>query len=161
LYFTTDRNLEITKLLLARDANVNIAGTYNATPLDVALVRGCRDAYAAIWFKRPEDTKNSPCTPTAVINTVTMLLEHGAKVDMPENNGVYPLMRAAQTGNLDLVKLLIAHGADINVRDNKGHTVLEYAKEGRGTQMGFAGYKKTTGNEEVIKYFEGMGLKKK
>jgi ankyrin repeat protein len=161
LYFTTDRNLEITKLLLARDANVNIAGTYNATPLDVALVRGCGDAYAAIWFKRPEDTKNSPCTPTAVINTVTMLLEHGAKVDMPENNGVYPLMRAAQTGNLDLVKLLIAHGADINVRDNKGHTVLEYAKEGRGTQMGFAGYKKTTGNEEVIKYFEGMGLKKK
>jgi len=161
LYFTTDRNLEITKLLLARGANVNITGTYNATPLDVALVRGCGDAYAGLWFKRPEDVKNFSCTPTAVINTVTLLLEHGAKVDMPENNGVYPLMRAAQTGNLDLVKLLLAHGADINVRDNKGHTVLEYAKEGRGTQMGFGGYKKSAGNEEVIKYFEGQGLKKK
>jgi len=161
LFFTTDKNLEITKLLLARNANVNITGSYNATPLDVALVRGCGDAYAGIWFKKPQDVKNSPCTPTAVIKTVTLFLEHGAKVDMPEVNGVYPLMRAAETGNLDLVKLLIAHGADINVRDNKGHTVLEYAREGRGTQMGFAGYKKSAGNEEVIKYFEGQGLKKK
>ena len=161
LYFTTDKNLETTKLLLARGANVNIAGTYNATPLDVVLVRGCGDAYAAIWYKKPEDIKNSPCTPTDVIKTVTMFLEHGAKVDMPETNGIYPLMRAAETGNLDLVKLLLAHGADINVRDNKGHTVLEYAKEGRGTQMGFAGYKKSAGNLEVIKYFEDQGLKKK
>ncbi len=161
LYFTTDRNLEITKLLLARGANVNITGTYNATPLDLAIVRGCGDAYAGIWSKRPESTKNSPCTPTAVIQTVTLLLEHGAKVDMPEIGGVYPLMRAAETGNLDLVKLLIAHGADINVKDNKGRTVLEYAREGRGTQMGFAGYKRSAGNEEVIKYFESQGLKKK
>jgi ankyrin repeat protein len=160
LYFTTDRNLEITKLLLARGANVNVAGTYNATPLDVALVRGCGDAYAGIWSKRPEDIKNSPCTSTDVIKTATMFLEHGAKVDMAEISGVYPLMRAAETGNLDLVKLLIAHGADINVRDNKGRSVLEYAKEGRGTQMGFVGYKKSAGNEEVIKYFEGQGLKK-
>ena len=161
LYFTTDRNLAITKLLLARDANVNITGAYNATPLDVALVRGCGDAYAGIWYKRPADIKNYPCTPTAVIQTVTLLLEHGAKVDTPENNGVYPLMRAAETGNLELVKLLIAHGADINVRDIKGRTVLEYAREGRGTQMGFAGYKRSAGNEEVIKYLEGQGLKKK
>ncbi|MGA3159875.1 MAG: ankyrin repeat domain-containing protein [Terracidiphilus sp.] len=161
LYFITDKNLEITKLLLARGANVNITGTYNATPLDVALVRGCGDAYAGIWSKRPQDVKDSPCTPTSVTQTVTLLLEHGAKVDMPEINGVYPLMRAAETGNLDLVKLLLAHGADINVRDYKGHTVLEYAKEGRGTQMGFASYKRTAGNEEVIKYFEGLGLKKK
>jgi ankyrin repeat protein len=161
LYFITDKNLEITKLLLARGANVNITGTYNATPLDVALVRGCGDAYAGIWSKRPQDVKDSPCTPTSVIQTVTLLLEHGARVDMPETNGVYPLMRAAETGNLDLVKLLIAHGADINVRDIKGHTVLEYAREGRGTQMGFAGYKKSAGNEEVIRYFESLGLKKK
>jgi ankyrin repeat protein len=161
LFFTTDRNLEITKLLLARGANVNITGGYNATPLDFALLRGCGDAYVGIWSKRPQDVKDSPCTPTAVIQTVTLLLEHGAKVDMPETNGVYPLMRAAQTGNLDLVKLLIEHGADINVRDNKGHTVLEYANEGRGTQMGFAGYKKSAGNVEVIKYIEGQGLKKK
>ncbi len=161
LYFTTDRNLEITKLLLARGANVNITGTYNATPLDVALVRGCGDAYAGIWSKKPADTKNSPCTPTSVIQTVTLLLEHGAKVDMPETNGVYPLMRAAETGNLDLVKLLISHGADINVKDIKGRSALEYANEGRGTQMGFAGYKKSAGNVEVIKYFESQGLKKK
>jgi len=161
LYLTMDKNLEITRLLLARGANVNIAGAYNATPLDVALVRGCGDAYAAVWFKRPEDTKNSPCTPTDVIRTVTLFLEHGAKVDVPEISGVYPLMRAAETGDLELVKLLIAHGADINVRDNKGRTVLEYAREGRGTQMGFAGYKKSAGNLEVIKYFEGMGMKKK
>jgi ankyrin repeat protein len=160
LYFATDRNLEITKLLLARGANVNVTGTYNATPLDVALVRGCGEAYAGIWSKRPEDVKGSPCTPTDVIKTVTMFVEHGAKVDMPEISGVYPLMRAAETGNLDLVKLLLAHGADINVRDNRGHSVLEYAKEGRGTQMGFVGYKKSAGNEEVIKYFEGQGLKK-
>jgi ankyrin repeat protein len=161
LFFTTDRNLETTKLLLARNASVNITGSYNATPLDLAIVRGCGDAYAGIWFKKPADIKNSPCTRTAVIQTVTLLLEHGAKVDMPETGGIYPLMRAAETGNLDLVKLLIAHGADINVRDNKGHTVFEYANEGRGTQMGFAGYKRSAGNEEVIKFFESQGLKKK
>jgi ankyrin repeat protein len=160
LYFTTDKNLEITKLLLARGANVNIVGGNNATPLAIALVRGCGDAYAGNWVKKPDD-KNFPCSPTAVIQTVTMLLEHGAKVDIPEHNGLYPLMRAARTGNLDLVKVLIAHGADINVKDTKGHSVLQYAKEGKGTQLGFGGsYKRTAGNEEVIKFFESQGLKK-
>jgi ankyrin repeat protein len=161
LYFITDKNLDITRLLLARGANVNITGTYNATPLDVALVRGCGDAYAGIWSKKPQDVKNSPCTSTAVIQTVTLLLEHGAKVDMPENNGVYPLMRAAETGNLNLVKVLIAHGANINVRDAKNHSVLEYAKNARGAQLGFLGYKKSAGDEEVIKFLESQGLKKK
>jgi hypothetical protein len=37
---------------------------------------------------------------------------------------------------------------------------LEYVKEGRGTQMGFMNYKRTAGNEEVIKFLESQGLKK-
>jgi ankyrin repeat protein len=159
LYFLTDRNIEITKLLLARNANVSIVGGNNATPLAFALVRACGDAYTGNWMNKPDD-KSFPCTATAVIKTVTMLLENGAKVDLPEKNGVYPLMRAARTGNIDLVKVLIAHGADINVKDAKGHSVLQYAKEGRGTQLGFASYKRTAGNEEVIKFFESQGLRK-
>jgi len=159
LYFLTDKNIEITKLLLARGANVNIVGGNNATPLAIALVRGCGDAYAGNWVTKPDD-KNFPCTSTPVIKTVTMLLEHGAKVDLAEKNGFYPLMRAARTGNLELVKALIAHGADVNVKDAKGRSVLQYAKEGRGTQLGFASYKRSAGNEEVIKFFESQGLKK-
>ncbi len=154
LSFLTDKNLNIAKLLFDRGAQVNIAGKSRTMPLVVALVRGCGDAYAENYFKG-EGTKRFPCAQTDVAKTVAMLLEHGAKVDIPDQNGTYPLMRAAETGNLYLVKLLIANRADIYARDDYGHSALQYAKDGRGV-----GNKKTTGNQEVVKFLEGQGVKK-
>jgi ankyrin repeat protein len=128
-------NLGMVNFLLANGADSNVRCSLGETPL-----------YDVAW--------------SGSVETMMMLLEHGAKVDIPDNGGVYPIMEAAQAGSLNKVKVLIAHGADINVKDSKGKSVLWYAKEGRGTELGWSGYKRSEANKETVEFLKGLGLKK-
>ena len=51
--------------------------------------------------------------------------EEGAQVDIKDNSGDTPLIRAIYRGNLEMVKYLISVGAEVTIKDNHGDTILE------------------------------------
>ena len=72
----------------------------------------------------------------ADVNTIRMLLDHGAKIDAPDPLGHTPLAYAAGSDLIptDVVKLLIARGANVNSRSphkssgDTGMSVLDVAR---------------------------------
>ena len=63
------------------------------------------------------------------------LYQQGANVNLADNQGVTPLMRAVQLGYVEGVQKLIAHGARVDVTNNSGETPLMYAVHGRNAEM--------------------------
>lgn len=59
--------------------------------------------------------------------TLTMLLDRGAKVNLPSTYNLTPLMAAAAAGRADNVKILLEYGADPNMLDDKDLTALDHA----------------------------------
>uniref|UniRef100_A0A8C5N9U9 Protein TANC1-like n=1 Tax=Gouania willdenowi TaxID=441366 RepID=A0A8C5N9U9_GOUWI len=55
------------------------------------------------------------------------LLEHGAKLEMPNRRGIAPLLSASKHGHTQVVELLLKQGADINTSDRQGRTALMLA----------------------------------
>jgi ankyrin repeat protein len=58
---------------------------------------------------------------------VTLLLDHGADVNVTTTAGSTPLHKAAVLGNVALVRLLLARGAYVNARNSGGQTPLTHA----------------------------------
>jgi ankyrin repeat protein len=56
-----------------------------------------------------------------------MLLEHGAAINAPADDGESPLHKASEKGHVDVVWLLLEHGADPNISDNYGKTPSDVA----------------------------------
>lgn len=56
-----------------------------------------------------------------------MLIKRGAKVNIPNEEGLTPLHETARIGNPRILKILIYAGADIHARDKEGETSLHYA----------------------------------
>ena len=51
-------------------------------------------------------------------------MEHGAKVNIRNWNGVTALGVAAMSGQEEIVEMLLEAGAEVNTRDNEGNTVI-------------------------------------
>ena len=65
------------------------------------------------------------------VNTVKLLLDFGADVNLKSYDGRTALIHAAIGGYVDAIPLLLAKGADLNAKDNSGMTALDNAKRGR------------------------------
>jgi ankyrin repeat protein len=99
-----DRNLEWTRLLLARGANPALADRNGVTPLMHAVLKG--------W---PEGAD--------------VLLKRGAQVDQTNGRGETALITAVHQRNPAIVRLLIAAGANPNRADHiAGMTARDYAR---------------------------------
>ncbi|OWF35671.1 uncharacterized protein LOC110442612 [Mizuhopecten yessoensis] len=60
--------------------------------------------------------------------TCRILLEHGARTDVPDRYGILPLHRVTSTSiNSKMIDLLLDFNADIEALDNHGKRPLEYA----------------------------------
>ncbi|WP_439899824.1 ankyrin repeat domain-containing protein [Paraburkholderia phymatum] len=94
-------DIDIVKLLIAKDAEVNKKGW---APLHYASANGHDDI-------------------------VKLLLDHDAYIDAGSPNGTTPLMMAARGGHVSTVKLLLDSGADLNVKNQIGLTALDFAKQ--------------------------------
>jgi len=55
---------------------------------------------------------------------ISLLINHGADMNIINNEGDTPLLMACKTGNYDLAQALIEGGADVNIGDREGNTPL-------------------------------------
>ena len=58
-----------------------------------------------------------------------ILIEHGAKINVTDENGSSPLIFAATCGNVSVAKIFIAHGAEVNLQNSKKNSALHCASE--------------------------------
>ncbi|KAF3859318.1 hypothetical protein F7725_021717 [Dissostichus mawsoni] len=63
------------------------------------------------------------------VDMVTFLVENGAAINQPDNEGWIPLHAAASCGYLDIAEYLIAQGASVGVVNSEGETPLDIAEE--------------------------------
>jgi len=56
------------------------------------------------------------------------LLEHGANLNVQDNDGRTPLHYAVENCHVDVARVLFDHGADPTIRDNEGMTPLDYGR---------------------------------
>ena len=62
------------------------------------------------------------------VETVKLLIDHGAEVNLKSINGWVPLIDASIRGRTDIVRLLLDHGADVNLQaDTSGQTAPHHA----------------------------------
>ena len=64
------------------------------------------------------------------IDCVKLMIDRGANVNLPGDEGVTPLMtsvRVSYRGTIEITKLLIKKGAQVNARASRGSTALMYA----------------------------------
>ncbi len=61
------------------------------------------------------------------LETVQLLINHGALIEVQDHDGNTPLMFAAVSGNATLIELLLAEGANINARNQRGQDALVFA----------------------------------
>ncbi|KAJ6215397.1 hypothetical protein RDWZM_009897 [Blomia tropicalis] len=61
-------------------------------------------------------------------NIVTMLINHGAKVNIQDSDGRTPMIKAIECGHTNVLQLLMQSGADIDLADREhGNTALHHA----------------------------------
>ncbi|KPP63746.1 protein phosphatase 1 regulatory subunit 12A-like, partial [Scleropages formosus] len=63
------------------------------------------------------------------VDMVTFLVEHGANINQPDNEGWIPLHAAASCGYLDIAEYLISQGANVGMVNSEGETPLDIAEE--------------------------------
>ena len=69
------------------------------------------------------------------ISEVKLLLDHGADVNVKDEDGETPLFCASNNGHKEIVKLLLEHGADVNAKNNYGNSPLHCVSEKGHTEI--------------------------
>jgi|GEM_PF-2037086 len=131
LYYSVsgNKNVELTKLLIERGANVNEAGFDGKT----ALHRAAMEAHADV---------------------AEVLLDHGANANLPDYDGNTPLIHAAYNRHPGVLKLLVQRGANVDAVDYSGNTALHYAKNLKCDKV--VGILKKAGAKDVQNVDEGF-----
>lgn len=64
-------------------------------------------------------------------SAASLLISHGAEVNLANNAGFTPLMVASRWGGANTVRVLLSHGADVNLELPDGKTALDLALAAR------------------------------
>ena len=112
-------NLEATRLLLSKGANVNAV----SGPPDQKVQNGIIDLglFTPLIF----------ASSLGPVDLVKALLDAGANINAQESRGMTPLMYAVTTdhGDVEIAKLLIARGANVNLKSTAGETAADWARK--------------------------------
>ncbi|KAM3875868.1 cyclin-dependent kinase 4 inhibitor C [Diretmus argenteus] len=131
-------NLHAVLSLLQNGADVNGRNRYDRTPLQVvklgspAVARALLDAGAD-----PNVPDRSICRLTVTHDaarvgfedTVRVLVDYGADVNLVDWHGNLPLHLAAGAGHLEVVRLLIGRTAEPGRPNAQGHTAYQLARD--------------------------------
>lgn len=106
-----ERHYRIAEKLLLHHADVNAKNNRGRTAL-----------YGAV----SSESESEP-----LLNLVTLYLEYGAKIDTVDNDGVTPLLYAANHAKLPMVKLLVERASQVGIKldheDSQGRNLLHHA----------------------------------
>ena len=134
--------LEAAKLLIRHGADPDKRGRTTCTVLNEAARSGRMEMirYLVEELKLPVNQQDyfgwSPVFCAAqhcCIEALQYLLEHGGDPNLPDKDGVTPLMRAFHDEfstceiHIRIAELLVKYGADVNRRNKYGNTALFYA----------------------------------
>uniref|UniRef100_A0A8C7XIK9 Protein phosphatase 1 regulatory subunit n=1 Tax=Oryzias sinensis TaxID=183150 RepID=A0A8C7XIK9_9TELE len=110
-------------------------------PAQAAIQRKCSVCWTGVltstmpmWTASQRSTRSSDLSGVRAciddnVDMVTFLVEHGASVNQPDNEGWIPLHAAASCGYLDIAEYLISQGASVGVVNSEGETPLDIAEE--------------------------------
>jgi ankyrin repeat protein len=129
--------VDIVRLLLACDADINVQSAYGCTPIieafsnygvcNVDVIRLLIDNGADVNII--DRTKKSACHHAAARGNaaaLALIIPHVA--DVNRRDGLHtPLEHACMDGHLDAMRLLVEHGADVNTRCSLNCTPLRAA----------------------------------
>ncbi|KAK0124782.1 hypothetical protein ONS96_008663 [Cadophora gregata f. sp. sojae] len=129
--------LEVVKLLLENNADIQVTDKNGDTPLHEAssagrveviklLLEKMADVQAVNNYRR---TPLHEASSAGSIDVVKLLLEKGADIQAVNKFGNTPLHNAILEGKLEVVKLLLEKKADIQAVNKGGKTPLDYASE--------------------------------
>ncbi|KAK6169536.1 hypothetical protein SNE40_020574 [Patella caerulea] len=126
---------ECVQLLVTKGMDINKLNQLNETPLYLAVCRG-NDEMAKSLIKSHCDVNIKVGNNVESVLLASIRLKHttvaeiliqaGCDFNIPDKNGVTPLMECIKAGNLVLLKQLIDQGASVNAQDNEGTFVLDY-----------------------------------
>ena len=113
-------NLEATRLLLSKGANVNAV----SGPPEQKVQNGIID----LGLFTPLIFFASSLGP---VDLVKALLDAGANINAQESRGMTPLTYSVTTdhGDVEIAKLLIARGANVNLESTAGETAADWARK--------------------------------
>ncbi|WP_353271463.1 ankyrin repeat domain-containing protein [Wolbachia endosymbiont (group A) of Rhorus exstirpatorius] len=128
-------NLYVLKLLLSRNAKVNVQDDSRKTPLHYAAGEGHLDAAKLLLdhdsiINAKDRLGIAPLHYAAYYNRegmVSFLISQGAKVEAMDEKARTPLHYAAREGHLDVAKLLLECDAIIDAKDCYDRDPLYYA----------------------------------
>jgi ankyrin repeat protein len=126
---------DVTRFLLAQNADVNATAYNGETPLIFAAVNGHKDVVEMLLARKADVNAKGNSGETALeaaaINghreVVEALLANKADVGAKDSDGQTSLQMAAHMGHKDVVEVLLANKAEINAKANNGATPLHAA----------------------------------
>jgi uncharacterized protein len=134
-----DRTAPLAAALDRDAASVDAYAPDGHTPLGLSCFFGAQAA-ARLLVERGADVNRAAHNEMKVqplhaavagrnLETVKVLLAHGAEVNSQQQAGYTPLMGAAAAGRDDIVDLLLARGADPSQTSDEGKTAAIIARE--------------------------------
>ena len=128
----------IVEMLLDAGANVNQASNGGYTPLMASCGRGHSEVAKLLLANGANTEAHTTNNATALIDavtanleTVTVLLDAHANVNVQCKDGTTALMIAINHDAHKIADALIRAGADLKLQDNKGRTAYDYASHNR------------------------------
>ncbi len=135
-------DIEVAELLIRAGAAVTATNRYHVAPISLACINGNATMLEKLLEAGADPNRSLPEGETALmtaartgrVSAVTLLIEHGAAVNVTEQwRGQTALMWAAAEGHAAVVQALIDHGADITVRSGRSDKALVSPPLARGT----------------------------
>ncbi len=156
---TADGDTERIEKIVAAGVNPNVPDRNGATALQLAIftqtayvVKKLISLGASVSSKSVDGYYPAHWAALAgKFETMVVLIEHEAQVNVVDQFKMTPLMFAALGSDARIVSFLLEKGADVNLLDEKGQSALDHA------QSEYAQFP----NDEIINLLEQAGAPKK
>jgi ankyrin repeat protein len=138
-------NLEIVKLFLTKDTDVNISGYAGGSLLmlaadgDFAIVKFLVESGADV-NKKDDQGKTALMKAVESFNktnifSIKYLIDRGADVNAVNNKGETALILAVKRGHEEMVRALLEKGSAVSPKDKEGKSAWTYAVEGANSAV--------------------------